>query len=118
MHVVSNRLIFDQDGLATGHTQPLVHSYNKGKSPEQLAAVEEFILVYVYIYCASLLIVNSVQGYYMCCMGCMATVFVHESMALYLHINQFNYSGSYHILLQYCRYVLCDPYVMQIMIVL
>jgi 5'-nucleotidase len=44
MHVVSNRLIFDKEGIATGHTQPLVHSYNKGKSPEQLATVEEFIV--------------------------------------------------------------------------
>ena len=46
MHVVSNRLIFDEAGVATGHTQPLVHSYNKGKSPEQLAAVEPFIEVH------------------------------------------------------------------------
>ena len=45
MHVVSNQLIFNEAGIAVGHTQPLVHSYNKGKSPEQLAAVEPFIVV-------------------------------------------------------------------------
>ena len=47
MHVVSNRLIFNETGIAIGHSQPLVHSYNKGKSPEQLATVEPFIEVRV-----------------------------------------------------------------------
>ena len=45
LHVVSNTLIFDEAGIAVSHSHPLVHSYNKGKSPEQLAAVEPFIVV-------------------------------------------------------------------------
>lgn len=49
MHVVSNRLIFDDAGIAVGHSDPLVHSYNKGKSPEQLAAVAPFIEVMFYV---------------------------------------------------------------------
>jgi HAD superfamily hydrolase (TIGR01544 family) len=44
LHVVSNRLVFDEAGVAVSHSHPLVHSYNKGKSPEQLAAVESFIV--------------------------------------------------------------------------
>ena len=51
MHVVSNRLIFDEEEIAVGHSEPLVHSYNKGKSPEQLAEVAPFIEVHYGFVC-------------------------------------------------------------------
>ena len=45
MTVLSNFLTFDSVGVACGESLPLIHSYSKGKSPEQYASVASQIKV-------------------------------------------------------------------------
>ena len=45
MKVISNQMLFDDSGEACGFTEPVIHSYSKGKSPEQFDTVHSWIEV-------------------------------------------------------------------------
>lgn len=45
MRVISNEMVFDESGVACGCSEPVIHSYSKGKSPEQFASVQDWIEV-------------------------------------------------------------------------
>ena len=45
MRVVSNRMLFDDSGVACGFTEPVIHSYSKGKSPDQFVGLQDWIEV-------------------------------------------------------------------------
>lgn len=44
--VISNSMIFDDSGVACGFTEPVIHSYSKGKSPDQFVDVQDWIEVH------------------------------------------------------------------------
>lgn len=45
MRIISNRMVFDDSGVVCGFKEPVIHSYSKGKSPEQFVDVHEWIKV-------------------------------------------------------------------------
>ena len=45
MRIVSNSMVFDDSGVARSFTEPVIHSYSKGKSPEQFAGLHNWIEV-------------------------------------------------------------------------
>lgn len=45
MRVISNQMLFDESGIACGFSEPVIHSYSKGKSPEQFSSVQDWIEV-------------------------------------------------------------------------
>ena len=38
-------MLFDDSGVACGFTEPVIHSYSKGKSPDQFAGLQDWIEV-------------------------------------------------------------------------
>ncbi len=45
VHIVSNRLVFEEGGVAVDYQKPVIHSYKKGSIPDHFEDVKESIKV-------------------------------------------------------------------------